>query len=309
MLILVNPYAGGGTALKKWSALDNSLLNFSDYRREYILEHPSMYASVIQSAYEYGERDFVAAGGDGTVNLVLNNLVRLCAQNPRADLRLGAIGLGSSNDFHKPLCKNQISNGFPYKLDFHQAQQRDIGCVQFNQNGKSVKRYFLSNASIGVTAEANYSFNNPDLTLKFLKRVHTPSAILYAVLKTIFIYKNISMTFGQLEKCEFTADITNLAVLKNPNISGNFCYQTFIPLDDGIFTIHLCHNMPTIDLLKLLWALSHGKFQSIDKRRSWSVSGFTVRAPIPFAIEFDGEVIKSMTAEFSVLPRFLKVCP
>ena len=309
MLVLVNPYAGGGTALKKWNALDNSLLDFSDHQRAYILEHPSMYASVIQSAYEYGERDFVAAGGDGTVNLVLNSLVDLCIQNSQTDLRLGAIGLGSSNDFHKPFIRNQISHSYPYKLDFDQARQRDVGCVQFDQDDKWVKRYFLSNASLGVTAEANYLFNNPDSILKFLKRAHTPSAILYAALKTICTYKNISMTIGNLDACEFTTDLTNLAILKNPHISGNFCYQTSIPLDDGILTIHLCHNMPIVDLLKLLWALGHDKFQGIDKRRSWSVSGFTLRAPIPFAIEFDGEVIQTTDAQFSTLPRFMKVCP
>jgi diacylglycerol kinase family enzyme len=309
MLVLINPYAGGGTALKKWNALDNSLFNFSDHRREYILEHPSMFASVIQGAYEYGERDFVAAGGDGTVNLVLNSLVNLCIQNSRTDLRLGAIGLGSSNDFYKPLFRNQISHGYPYKLDFNRARQRDIGCVRFNQDGKWANRYFLSNASVGVTAEANYLFNNPDWILRFLKRAHTPSAILYAALKTICTYKNISMTFGNLNESEFTANLTNLAVLKNPHISGNLYYQSSIPLDDGILTVHLCHNMTTIDLLKLLWALSHEKFQSIDKRRSWSVSGFTLRAPIPFAIEFDGEVIQTTDAQFYTLPRFIKVCP
>ncbi len=308
MLVLVNPYAGGGTALKKWDALDDVLLDFSDHTRGYVLEHSDMFGQMIKDAFQYGERDFVAAGGDGTVNLVLNNLIPLIDHNPNTVVRLGAIGLGSSNDFHKPFYRNRISNGIPYKLDFYHARLRDIGCVRFYQDGRWIERYFISNASAGVTAKANYSFNNPDSMLKFLKHVHTPSAIFYAALKTIFTYRNIQMTIRGLENDEFTTDLTNLAILKNPHVSGSFCYQSSLPLDNGILTVNLCHDMSTIDLLKLLWTLCHDGFQSMEKCKSWFVSGFTLQSLVPFAIELDGEVIKTTDAEFTVLPRFIKVC-
>ena len=309
MLVLINPNAGGANALKKWGKLDDGLLDLSNGVRAFTMQDPSSFAFAIQRSFSLGERDFVAAGGDGTVNLVLDALVNLRKQNRRNGVRLGAIGLGSSNDFHKPIHRNQLSNGIPIKLDFGNARPRDIGRVRYDDNGRMIERFFISNASIGVTAEANHFFNNPGPLLRVLKRIHTPGAILYAALNTILAYVNLPINFRKLERDEFTSPVTNLGILKNPHVSGDFCYQSSIPVDDGKFVVHLCHSMTTIELLRLLWALGRGQFESVQKRRSWSVTGFSVHTSTPFAVEFDGEVIRSSNVEFSVLPRFLKVCP
>ncbi len=309
MLVLINPHSGGGTAMKKWRGLSSHLLNLSNGTRAYEVQDKDSFPAAIEEAYALGERDFTAAGGDGTVNLTLNTLVNLSSENGHEDIRLGAIGLGSSNDFHKPFCPGRIDNGIPLKLDFRHATLRDVGRIQFDNCGYLCERYFLSNASVGVTAEANHLFNNPEFVLRLLKRAHTPSAIVYAALKTILRHRNTVAMLKHLEQGDFTTSVTNLAILKNPHVSGDFRYQTSVPLDDGRFVVHLCHSMSLMELLRLLWALSHNAFEKVGKRRSWQVDGFSIQAPVPFAVEYDGEVIRTTKADFSVLHNFIKVCP
>ena len=63
-----------------------------------------------------------SATGSGTVNGVLNAIL---AQG--ADVTLGAIGLGSSNDFHKPFAKDKRVGGAPVRLDASRAIRADVG--------------------------------------------------------------------------------------------------------------------------------------------------------------------------------------
>ena len=82
-----------------------------------------------------GARNFVAAGGDGTMNLALNALLnapgRAGIASPE-ELRFGAVGLGSSNDFQKPYVSDGRveAGGIHCRLDFDRATAHDIGCMQ-----------------------------------------------------------------------------------------------------------------------------------------------------------------------------------
>ncbi len=266
-------------------------------------------AEKISRALENGETDFVAAGGDGTVNALLNHLLSLTNPRYRDHIRLGAIGLGSSNDFHKPFSSEHMMEGISCKVNFAEAKPRDVGCITYEHNGRFVSSYFLVNASVGVTAEANRFFNNPDRTLKLLKQLFTPGAILYAILKTICSFNNVEVRLRCRENTTVDTNMTNLAVLKNPHVSGRLRYDSPLSIDNGSLIVRMCHDMNRPELIKLLWALAHQKINTVRKTKSWSTTSMMVSAKTPFAVEFDGETIETRRAHFSILPKCIKVCP
>ena len=96
--------------------------------------------------------------------------------------------------------------------------------IKYKVGSEFFHKYFLLNASMGVTAEANNLFNNPDAVLKFLKKHFTGLAILYAAFRTIFSYKNFEakIIFDSYETYSF--NISNLSIIKSPNISGDLSY-------------------------------------------------------------------------------------
>ena len=83
----------------------------------------------VRAALDDGIRTFIAAGGDGTVNALVDALVRLRGTIALDDLTLGAIGLGSSNDAHKPV-EREIG-GIPVRIDAQRALPRDVGIARW----------------------------------------------------------------------------------------------------------------------------------------------------------------------------------
>src|SRR5437016_2873987 len=92
-LVVLNPNAHGGRARQLWHRITRPA-GWTVVDRDY--------SGAVSSAVHNGERSFVAAGGDGTVNALLNAIVACENRPPLEEFTLGAVGLGSSNDFHKP---------------------------------------------------------------------------------------------------------------------------------------------------------------------------------------------------------------
>jgi len=306
MVVLVNKNSGGGTALEKWTSIYKQLgLNGST--ESFFIGVNGSTDKLILDSIKKGKTDFVIAGGDGSINYFLNSCIRLLKQDELKQIKIGAVGIGSSNDFHKPFNSNNTNGNVSYKINFKDAVKRDVGCIQYQSEGKILKKFFLINASIGITAEGNNFFNNPDFILRYLKKLNTQSAITYAIIKNIFTYKNFKVTIGGSNE-SFTANISNLGILKSPFFTGKLRYQSDPLPDNGLFDVHLYESLSKVKFLQLLYNLSKGKSDNSLKKKFWRTNRIKISSEKEFAVEFDGEVITTNCAEFSVIPELIKVC-
>lgn len=308
MIVFVNQESGGGRGGARWESFKRNFRSEVNHLTAYVMNGKASTEKRILELLEQGERQFVAAGGDGTVNLLLNMLLTHASNELLPSLALGAIGIGSSNDFHKPLTDDGATERIPTQMDFGSAQPRDVGCITFNQSGRVARRYFLINASIGITADANRLFNHPGARLGVLKSVNTSGAILYAALSSILKHRDRKTTIFSPEIGELTTDLTNLGILKSPHISGWLRFHTPFRPDNGKFDVHVHHGLSRRELVSLLQALRGSESVQSKKSLSWETSLLRVRSDTPFVIEYDGETIFAASAQFHVVPRLLKVC-
>lgn len=306
MIVFLNPASCGGTGMSRWKEIEPALKVRAGTIRTIVPNDRNEFPQLVRSEYEKGEREFVAAGGDGTVNALLSGLVTGLTDQERKTVALGAVGLGSSNDFHKPFLKSP--GGIPMKLDFHRAPYRDVGVLEFIDGGVKSQQYFLINASVGLTAEANLYFNTPDPFLSFLKRTNTSGAIAWAALRTIVSYHSQRFTFQAENALARKILLSNLSVLKSPHVSGTLTYPLAPAYDNGRVSCFLGTSMGLADRLRLLFALSHGGAPVTGKLESFTASSLTLSSEGPFAVELDGEVIQTSEAIFSVLTKYLRVC-
>jgi len=308
MYLLLNTYAGGGSAKRKWVQIKSTILKKFNEVKIINLDNSVDMSKVIQEAEKDDDKDFIIAGGDGTVNQFINKLIDYADKKDIKGIKIGAIGIGSSNDFHKPLYNENLINGIPAKIDFNSCEPRDVCMIKYKVGSEFFHKYFLLNTSMGVTAEANKLFNNPDAVLKFLKKHFTGLAILYAALRTIFLYRNFEakIIFDSYETYSF--NLSNLSIIKNPNISGNLSYPGEVNYQNGLYDIYLTHSMNKLDLINLLMALSKTVFPKNEKTKYCKTSKLKVTSKNNFLIEYDGETISTNYAEFSILNKYLNIC-
>lgn len=304
--ILVNKSARQGMAEKYWNKIRNQVINYFP-AETLIIEYniPFNTEEVLKNLYlNLGIDGFISAGGDGSLNVVLNVLMSLKNQFHK-HFFLGGIGLGSSNDFLKP-AKTWI-DGIPVKINWKKNQLVDVGLLSFEDlNGNLITRYFVINASLGITAKANYLFNNPKTIIKSLKKKWVHGAIIYTALKTIFSYENYNAVIIYNNENK-NIKLSNLAVIKNPNISGDFKYEQDIKSNDGFLGLNYCDNMDRLELLATLYGLMKGKFTIGSKKKTFKIKTLNIICEEFVPIEADGEIFLGKNIFFKVIPETIYV--
>ncbi len=319
--IFVNPGATYGTGRERWSRVEGELRRRLGGFEVEEIGAPGELRDRLAELVRRGDYKFVAAGGDGTVNLLLNAIMTL----PGGELRegkpaegelpegdriiLGAVGLGSSNDFHKPIVESATIEGMPVKVDFAGARDRDVIRIEYEEpEGSTATRYSLINASVGVTAEANARFNEPSWLIRAARAVSVDAAISAAVLTTLATWPDVTCGLAIDGEEPAMTSVTNLGVFKNPHFGGALCYDTPVAPDDGALGVGLCEGMSAFETVAALSALRKGRFSGRPKTRTWRARSLSVQADRVFALETDGEVLRARGARFSVAPRSVRCC-
>jgi len=307
MRIFVNPVCRYGRGRRIWALVEPALhQRFGGFDAEEIRSVEG-FESQVSTALATGERVFIAAGGDGTVNLLLNTLLNFGATGD--DVILGAVGLGSSNDFHKPFRPESFVERIPVRMDWQNAVACDVIAVRYQNGGDGFsRRYCLINASIGLTAEANALYNSRPRSIALVQRISHEAAVVTSALQTIARYRNISAELSLEHQPAEPFRVTNLGVIKNPHFAGGLCYDTAIRPDDGQLGVNLCAGMTKWEAVMTLLRLYRKDFAGHPKTYSWLAGEFGLKSKTPFALEMDGEVVKTDRAVFNVLPGLMRCC-
>jgi len=306
VMVFLNARASYGRAKVLWERVRPELEGRVGKFRVVAIESPESAAEALRRAVADGERVFVAAGGDGTVNLLVNAAMSLDAED---DVTLGALGLGSSNDFHKPLEDRVRIAGVPSRIRCEEARLQDVIRIDYDDGvGGGGTRFAIANASLGITAEANACFNAPTPLVRAARKVSVNAAIVASVLVTLSRYTDIGcrLRIDGEDLGEFP--VSNLGVVKSPHFAGSFCYDASVGHDDGRLGVHLCERLTSLEALAALAALSRRRFGGRPKTRSWTARRVAVEGDRAFALETDGEILYARSAEFTVHERKLRCC-
>jgi diacylglycerol kinase (ATP) len=303
--VLVNLDANNGRAARRWESIAAEVAQLLPPDTQVIsFRTPTDIAPILDRLLQEGVQGFISAGGDGSANILLNLLMRQTREDAR-QLTLGGIGLGSSNDFVKP--KVHFLKGLPTRMEVQNAGLVDVGKAEFlNASGDWQTQYFIANASLGVTAEANWFFNHGDWFLRVTKDRWTDLAIVYAAIRTIIRFKNFHATLA-FEEQKLETKLSNLAILKSPYVSGSFHFDDPVQRDDGLLGMNACLDMNKTELLGVLAGLAKGRFQGRPKTMRVAINELSVKMQMPVALEMDGEVFQTSEVRFSVIPRAIKL--
>ena len=288
--IILNPYAGRWKAKANLGLLKETLTALDIPFDLTVTERPGHGIAVARAAAEIGFETIVAAGGDSTINEVVNGMAQAAGNNTAAGT-LGIIPLGTANDLAFTL-------GIPTDLrraceNLRNGQPRAIDLCRVNN------RYFANNSAVGL---------EPSVTLEAEKITlikGTPRyllAALRAIMKNPAWYARIVWDGGQYEGSVALISVGNGAR------TGGFYLTPNAKVDDGKLDFVFAPAMGRLALLQLLPQTFSGKHihhPAVTYAQTTKLSIEIDETPL----HTDGEIItrRAKKLTYNIFPAALKV--
>jgi len=245
-------------------------------------------ARLAREASESGAGVVVAAGGDGTLNEVVNGLG---AASRRA--RLAVVPLGTANDFAGGLGVPE-SPAAALRLAVH-GRARETDLARCND------RWFINVSTGGFGAEATEQAPSES------KKLLGPWAYVVKGARQFTDLRAVRARFetetGVLHDGEFLL----FAVGNGKRTGGGSMLTPRAELDDGLLDVTVVKAVPRVDFLTLLPDLRAGTHLESPDIRYDRVASLTVRTAEPVTVNVDGEPTRGEVFEYSVERGALEV--
>lgn len=247
--------------------------------------------ALAEEAASKGFETVVAAGGDGTINEVLNGLMRVpAARRPR----LGVLPFGTASVFAREL-------GLPLKADaawrvITAARERiiDVGVAR---TADGATRYFAQLAGAGFDALAITSLN-PKLKRRIgpLAYVVSSCRLLASPLPRMTVHANGDRIEG------------DAVLIGNGRFYGGpFTLFPTARMDDGQLAVCVFQRCRPLDVMRYLQGILRGVHTRFSDVHYVMTEKLRVESDQPAPVEVDGEAWGECPAEFSVEAGALRV--
>jgi diacylglycerol kinase (ATP) len=250
----------------------------------------------IGAAEEWSEGLLVVAGGDGTINDVVNGLGR--AGFPEG-VTLGILPAGTGNDLAATLCIPEDPDLAKDVILQNRGRWLDVARVRSDGIGE---RFFINVATGGLGAEISDA-NDEELKRRWGKLSYLRASL--EVARNFDVRELMLYIDGE----ERHVEAVNIAVGNCRYTGGGWPATPKANPEDGLLDVVIIENLGVTDLLNLTPAVL-AESDYLDSDGVLFVRAKEIRVDTqPPGLEFtvDGEVIGNEPAQFSVLPRALKV--
>ncbi|MDZ4751670.1 MAG: diacylglycerol kinase family lipid kinase [Flavobacteriales bacterium] len=219
----------------------------------------------------------VAIGGDGTVNEVVNGMIRGSKESLNSTA-LAVLACGTGNDFARNLSYSTGVDELVKAIDQRQFRFFDIGLVA---NGTQHKRYFINSMDAGFGFEA---MRRVDLVPRFV-----PSSLIFplGIASTFLTYKKANIVC-EADTFEYRGLCLTIVVANAPWFGSGLCIAPGAAMDDQLFDITIIGNVSLFDFLRYLPSLRRGK--KIEHPEVHYFRASKIRIAGNTGIEIDGEL-------------------
>lgn len=285
-LVILNPAADRGRAGRREAEIRAALVGAGlsfDLRRT---ESPGHASQLARQAAEAGIPLVVAAGGDGTVNEVVQALVG-------SETALGVLPIGSGNDFARACGIPQDLTEAARRLSGAATRALDVGRVG--------NRYFINSLGMGIDGQIAWDYRR----MRFLKG---EVGYLIATVLEVVRFRSVRMELAA-DGWRFSARLLATSVMNGPYAGGGFYLAPQARPDDGRLDVVAIGNYPRLVRFYVLPKTRDGSYLNLRRVRLQHAKRLTIKAERPLPVHMDGELLPEPVAELEVelLPGLLKV--
>lgn len=230
----------------------------------------------------------VAAGGDGTINEVVNGLA---ARGPAvAGIPLGLVPLGTAN-----VLANELR--LPFGIEAT-AEVLARGGLRDIHPGVANGRCFTMMAGAGLDAHV-------------VERVHPPLKRLIG--KGAYVVETLAQLFSGRERRYRvtiggrTRDVASVIVAKGHFYGGTFVCAPDARLEERSLHVCLFPGMGTMNAVRYIWGVTAGRLRHFDDYVIEPAERVLIEGPEGEAVQGDGDVIARLPVEIGLSPWRLPV--
>ena len=297
--IILNPTAGKGNGLRVKPEIEQNLKKYNlDFDID-LTGYPEHAIDLARQAAEDGFDVVVAAGGDGTVNEVINGLLQFKQAKKKCPL-MGVIPVGRGNDFAfgvnipagpEESC-NLLAAGMKKKID--------IGRVT---GGLYPQGLFFGNG-VGVGFDAVVGF------VAAKSRLIGMLSYLVAAIKTIFIYYKAPLVDIITDHKTFQVSSLLISTMNGRRMGGGFMFAPEAKPNDGVFDLCIVRSVPQSaipGLIAKVMAGTQAAHPAVSTVQSTKVTVKALQGSLP--VHADGVTICEEGQEISIeiLPKELEI--
>lgn len=289
--IIFNPTAKGNKARHFRHHLDEFAAEATFKQTASVGDARKLAAAAIEEGFD----TIVAAGGDGTLNEVVNGIGDASKGFERA--RLGVLPLGTVNVFAREVrIPLKLERAWETILNGRETLI-DLGLVEYSENGSRTRRYFAQLAGAGLDARAI------ELVDWRLKKKVGPLAYVVAGLRALLESQ------GKISVADGEAHGTGeLVLIGNGSLYGGD-FRIFPPADmrDGLLEACVFARVNWLTLFRCAPRLLLRGTLPRAATANYRSTSLTLKSEAPVPFEVDGEFVGHLPATFSMKRMQLRV--
>jgi diacylglycerol kinase (ATP) len=289
--IIVNPNAGSAGELEHLRETLGKLPGTGVQ----VTEKEGDAREIAAEAVRSGADLVVAAGGDGTLNEVVNGLMKAREGDPDR-VRLGLLPLGTGNDFARSINVPADLDAAIAILETGRVQAVDVACATFAHQS----RYFINVSAGGFSGVVSEKASEA-------KDRWGPLAYLRAAVGTLPELQGFKCRITVNGTEELELDTYNIVIANGRFVAAGIPVAPDAKLDDGLLDIMIAPAATLPQLALLIPQILLGRHTESDLLLFRKATRIKVESDPPMSFNVDGELIGDEPASFVVLPRALRV--
>jgi len=289
-IILIGNPAARGASLRKFESA-SAFLQKKGFSTKILLTEKSNDATrLAEEAAREMPYAIIAAGGDGTINEVINGMVK-------SDVPLAILPLGTTNVLAKELGIPEYIKGALETAASRTPRTVSLGRIELNPGTDSAySRYFCLMAGIGFDGKTVHDMN------KAVKKKSGKAAYIFSGIKNLLHYSP-NQLFYNIDGKEFTG--FSSITCKASKYGGNFKIAPEADLSDPFLYTCIFQGNKRSDILRYVFKIMTGRL--FDDRDIVYLKSDSVEVLGTAHVQIDGDYLGVTPANITVEKDVLKI--
>lgn len=287
VLLFYNPHSGNGMFKNN---LDGIIDRFQESGFQVVPVRAAKGTAIQRALAEMDQsmyRQIVVAGGDGTINICVNAMIR-----NNIDLPLAIFPTGTANDF---------ASYFALPKDIESMVDVAMGDkFTYADVGKCNDRYFINVAAMGSLVDVS---QKTDPNLK-----NTLGVVAYYLKGASEVVKLRALPVKLTTDDKVIEEEMYFMLVMNGMSAGGF--KKLSPtsdIQDGKLNVILFRKMPIIELVPLLFGVISGNYLENKSILTFETDNLVIESEEDISTDVDGEHGEKLPLHFSVLEKKLRI--